>query len=267
MEVISLKSMLKSYCSRETENRVERIMSGDSKMFKIDDDHIVIFDDFREVRLNEKADLVFADPPFGIGFKGNLQTYHRTPDALSYVEVPREDYPSFIQSLLEWSHNTLKDSGSMWLLSGWNNLRIILNAIDYVGFAQLNHCIWKYQFGVFTKKRFTTSHYHLLLLVKDADNYVFNKPKHYAEDVWEIKRPYKHGVKTAGNELPDRLVEECISTSSNKGDLVVDPVLGSGTTMKVCLKMDRRCVGIEINPDLEVRIKTKLGLDFLKGSK
>jgi len=229
--------------------------------FRIDDAHKVVFDDFRNVKLDEAADMIFADPPFGIGFKGNLQTYHRTPDALSYVEVSKEEYPCFIQSLLRWSYNALKDSGSMWLVSGWNNLRIILDAVEDVGFKQLNHCIWKYQFGVFTRKRFTTSHYHLLLLVKDLDNYTFNKPRHYAEDVWYIKRPYHHGEKTAGNELPDKLVAECIKTSSNEGELVVDPVLGSGTTMKVCLKMSRRCTGIEVNPALEERIREKLGMN------
>ncbi|MEM2914065.1 MAG: site-specific DNA-methyltransferase [Candidatus Bathyarchaeia archaeon] len=228
----------------------------------IDDAHKVIFDDFRNVKLDEKADLIFVDPPFGIEFRGNLQTYHRTPDALSYIEVPKEEYPSFIKTLAQWSYDTLKDSGSMWLLSGWNNLRVVLDAVEDVGFTQLNHCIWKYQFGVFTKKRFTTSHYHMLLLVKDPSNYTFNKPEHYAEDVWDIKRPYQHRVKTAGNELPDKLVERCVRTSSNKGDLIVDPCLGSGTTMRVCLRMNRRCIGIEINPALKERIKTKLGLDF-----
>jgi len=228
------------------------------QVLSIDEDHVVIFDDFRNVKLDDRADLVFADPPFGIEFKGNLETYHRTPDALSYVEVPTEEYPSFIQSLLGWSHNVLKSSGSMWLLSGWNNLGTVLDAVDRAGFHVLNHCIWKYQFGVFTKRRFTTSHYHLLLLVKDPDDYVFNKPEHYAEDVWYIKRPYRHGVKTAGNELPDELVEKCINTSSNRGDLVIDPVLGSGTTMRTCLRMSRRCIGIEINPALETRIKEKI---------
>lgn len=234
------------------------------RSLKIDSTHVVIFDDFRNVKLDEKADLIFVDPPFGIGFKGNLQTYHRTPDALSYVEIPEKEYPSFVKSLLEWSYNTLNDSGSMWLLSGWNNLRIILDAIEEVGFTQLNHCIWKYQFGVFTTRKFTTAHYHLLLLVKNLGKYTFNKPEHYAEDVWEIKRPYQHGVKTAGNELPDRLVERCVRTSSNKGDLVVDPCLGSGTTLKVCLKTGRRCTGVEINPALKTRIRTKIGLDLFR---
>jgi len=231
------------------------------RTLKIDEEHIIIFDDFRNVKLEQPADLIFADPPFGINFESNLQSYHRKPDALSYVEVSKEEYPSFIRDLLDWSYRTLQPFGSMWLLSGWNNLGIVLQAIDESGFHLINHCIWKYQFGVFTKKRFTTSHYHLLLLVKDEKNYTFNKPEHYAEDVWIIKRPYKRGVKTAGNELPERLVEKCMRTSSNVGDLVVDPVLGSGTTMKVCLQNNRRCIGIEVNPALEARIREKLGLN------
>jgi site-specific DNA-methyltransferase (adenine-specific) len=221
----------------------------------------VIFDDFRNVKLDEEADLIFADPPFGINFKGNLGSYHRKPDALSYREVPRDEYSSFVNSLLNWSYNALKAYGSMWLLSGWNNLAIVLNVVEDCGFHLLNHCIWKYQFGVFTTRRFTTSHYHLLLLVKDEKNYTFNKPEHYAEDVWSIKRSYRHGVRTAGNELPDELVKKCVLTSSNRGDLVLDPVLGSGTTIGVCLRTTRRCLGIEINPALEERIKTKLRLN------
>jgi len=233
-----------------------RCKSG--SILEIDNDHLIIFDDFRNVELNVKADLIFADPPFGIDFKGNLGTYNRTPDALSYIEVSREEYPKFIRDLAEWCYNNLKPNGSMWLVSGWNNLRWVLDAIEDVGFIQLNHVIWKYQFGVFTRRKFVTSHYHLLLLIKDEENYTFNKPEHYSEDVWMIKRPYHRGEETAGNELPDELVERCIKVSSNPRDLVIDPVLGSGTTMKACLKLNRRCIGIELNRNLEKRIREKL---------
>jgi site-specific DNA-methyltransferase (adenine-specific) len=227
-------------------------------MYEIDKDHKIIFDDFRNVRLEERADMIFVDPPFAINFNANMHTYNRKPDALAYVEIDREEYPIFINELMKWCYNNLKDDGSLWIVSGWNNLKHILNAIDDHGFHTLNHCIWKYQFGVYTKRRFVTSHYHLLLAVKDIDNYTFNKPEHYAEDVWYIKRKYNRGIKTAGNELPDQLVEKCIKTSSNEGDLIVDPCLGSGTTMKACLKLRRRCIGIEINPLLKERIEKKL---------
>jgi len=244
--------------------------SKSDKILRIDDEHVVVFDDFRNVKIRgrkNKAKLIFADPPFGINFRGNLNTYHRTPDAISYVEVPKEEYPKFIKELVKWCYNALDEDGSMWLVSGWNNLRHVLDAVEDVGFTQLNHVIWKYQFGVYTRRRFTTSHYHLLLLVKDEKNYTFNKIEKYCEDVWVIKRPYQYGVETAGNELPDELVERCILTSSNEGDLVIDPVLGSGTTMRVCLKLKRKCLGIEINPSLEKRIKEKVGLHlFLKES-
>ncbi|MEM1515011.1 MAG: site-specific DNA-methyltransferase [Candidatus Bathyarchaeia archaeon] len=233
--------------------------SKSNKTLVIDEDHIIIFDDFRNIALEDMADLIFADPPFGIGFGGNIATYHRTPDALSYIEVPKEEYPKFIRELVDWCYKALKPNGSMWLVSGWNNLRHVLNAVEDAGFIQLNHVIWKYQFGVFTRRRFVTSHYHLLLLVKDEKNYTFNKPEHYPEDVWIVKRQYHRGEETAGNELPDEIVERCIRTSSNPGDLVVDPVLGSGTTMRVCLKLGRKCLGIEINPQLEKRIRKKLG--------
>jgi site-specific DNA-methyltransferase (adenine-specific) len=227
---------------------------------EIDKDHIIIFDSFKNVKLNDEADLIFVDPPFGISFNANMHTYNRKPDAINYLEIDKERYFEFIKDLVEWCYNTLKPTGSLWIVSGWNNLRYILDAIEDQGFYTLNHCIWKYQFGVYTKKRFVTSHYHLLLLVKDLKNYTFNKPEHYAEDVWYIKRDYKRGLKTAGNELPDKLVEKCIITSSNEGDLVIDPCLGSGTTMKVSIMLKRRCIGIELNSILKERIVEKLGI-------
>lgn len=221
----------------------------------------VYFGDFKQVipALSVMPKLVIADPPFGIGFKSNLQTYNRDEDALRYVEVPLEKYSFFVSSLLSLSKKALTDDGSMYLFSGWNNLRVVLDAVDKVGFHVLNHIIWKYQFGVYTKRKFVTSHYHILLLAKDLKNYVFDKQKDYDEDVWVFKRKYNFRTETAGNELPIELVKKCILTSSNEGDLVLDPVLGSGTTMKACIETNRQCVGIELNKDLKKRIKEKCG--------
>lgn len=226
----------------------------------------VYFGDFKQIipTLNVKPKLVIADPPFGIGFKSNLQTYNRDEDAISYVEVPPKEYSFFIHSLLSLSKNALTEDGSMYIFSSWNNLKTVLNEIDKVGFHILNHIIWKYQFGVYTKRKFVTSHYHILLLVKDPKNYVFNKQEHYDEDVWTFKRRYNFKTETAGNELPTELVKKCIQTSSNKEDLILDPVLGSGTTIKACIETDRQCIGIELNKDLIKRIKEKCGEKEIK---
>jgi len=71
----------------------------------------------------------------------------------------------------------------MFVFSGWTNLKDILNALDEVGFITINHIIWKYQFGVLTKRKFVTSHYHILFVAKDEEKYKFNKIEHYPEDV------------------------------------------------------------------------------------
>jgi site-specific DNA-methyltransferase (adenine-specific) len=223
--------------------------------------YMVYFGDFRQIipTLDDKPKLIIADPPFGIGFKSNMQTYNRDEDSIGYVEVSPKEYSSFIHSLLSLSKKALTDDGSMYIFSSWNNLKTVLNEIEEAGFHILNHIIWKYQFGVYTKKKFVSSHYHILLLVKNPKNYTFNKQKDYDEDVWTFKRKYNFRTKTAGNELPTELVKKCILTSSNKGDLVLDPVLGSGTTIKACIETSRQCIGIELNKDLIKRIKEKCG--------
>jgi site-specific DNA-methyltransferase (adenine-specific) len=77
--------------------------------------------------------------------------------------------------------------------------------------------------------------------------------------VWTIKRKYNFKTKTAGNELPTELIKKCILTSTNESDLILDPVLGSGTTVKACIETRRPCIGIELNKDLAKRIKEKCG--------
>jgi len=51
------------------------------------------------------------------------------------------------------------------------------------------------------------------------------------------------------NQLPSKLVKRIIQSISTKNDVIFDPFLGSGTTMKACLELNRNCVGIEINKD------------------
>ena len=127
-------------------------------------------------------------------------------------------------------------------------MKDILIAIDDAGFSTINHIIWKYQFRVFTKTKFVTSHYHILFVVKNPKKYYFNKIDHYPEDVWEIKREYLPGKKKNSTKLPDLLVEKLIKYSSKENDLVLDPFMGNGTTATSCVKLCRNYVGFEINP-------------------
>jgi site-specific DNA-methyltransferase (adenine-specific) len=66
------------------------------------------------------------------------------------------------------------------------------------------------------------------------------------EDVWTIKREYWHGDRKTPTKLPRELVEKMLSYSSQEGDVVLDPFLGSGQVAVVAKMMGRRYVGFEI---------------------
>lgn len=209
-------------------------------------------------------DLVITDPPFAIDFKARRSNYHRTASRVleGYNEVPKEQYYDFTIKWIKEVGRVLKASGTMYVFSGWNNLKDILVAIDEVGFVTVNHIIWKYQFGVATRRRFVTSHYHCLYVCKDDEKRKFfpyarydkeakgeeNRSLHYRdkEDVWDIKREYWTGDQKTPTKLPAELVRKMLMYSSEPGDVVLDPFLGSGQVAVVSKMLGRVYIGFEI---------------------
>ena len=197
------------------------------------------------------VDLIVTDPPFAIDFKAHRLNYNRKGSNVleGYREIPEEEYGEFTRTWIREAGRVLSPSGSMYIFSGWNRLRDILEGIDDAGLVTINHLIWKYQFGVFTKKKYVTSHYHILFVAKDPKRYTFNKIDHYPEDVWVINREYWKGRKKTPTKLPSELVRRILAYSSNPGDLVLDPFLGSGTVAAVACKEGRHFLGFEVVPE------------------
>ena len=211
-----------------------------------------------------KFDLVITDPPFAINFKATKSNYNRTASRViqGYNEILPENYYDFSFNWMSEAFRILKESGSMYVFSGWNNLKDILSALDDVGFTTVNHIIWKYQFGVVTKKKYVTSHYHCLYVCKNDKKkkfYPFSRFKkdsktdngrslHYKdkEDVWEIKREYWTGKEKTPTKLPADLIKKILLYSSRKNDLVLDPFLGSGQVAVVSKMLGREYYGFEI---------------------
>ncbi|MEM3084222.1 MAG: site-specific DNA-methyltransferase [Nitrososphaerales archaeon] len=209
-------------------------------------------------------DLVVTDPPFAIQFKAKRSNYHRTHSRVleGYSEIPQEKYYKFTMDWMKECYRVLKESGSMYVFSGWNNLKDILNAIDDVGFVTVNHIIWKYQFGVVTERKYVTSHYHCLYVCKDDEKRKFfpysrfgkdektddGKSLHYEdkEDVWYIKREYWTGDQKTPTKLPAELIRKILLYSSAKNDVVLDPFLGSGQVAVVSKMLGRQYIGFEI---------------------
>ena len=213
---------------------------------------------------DETIDLVVTDPPFAINFKAKKANYNRTASRVlsGYNEINVEDYYKFTNNWMCQVKRILKKSGSMYVFSGWNNLKDILTALDVNGFTTINHIIWKYQFGVVTAKKFVTSHYHCLFVCKNDKMRKFfpysrfkknaktsdGKSLHYRdkEDVWIIKREYWTGDDKTPTKLPAEIIKKILQYSSEKNDLILDPFLGSGQVAVISKMLGRKYLGFEI---------------------
>jgi site-specific DNA-methyltransferase (adenine-specific) len=103
---------------------------------------------------SSSIDLILTDPPFAIEFKAIKSNYNRKKERVidGYNEIPKENYFNFMYEWLKEAYRILKVTGSLYVFSGWNNLKDVLNAIEEVNFFILNHLIWKFQFGYILKR-------------------------------------------------------------------------------------------------------------------
>lgn len=221
-----------------------------------------------EKRLPDAScDLVITDPPFAIDFGAKRTNYNRTASRVleGYNEIHSHDYPAFSRRWIRQAARVLKPTGSFFIFSGWNNLKDILIAADEAGLHQVNHIIWKYQFGVATRRKFVTSHYHCLFYCLDDRKRYFNLDCRFSqkertpkggsaryrdmEDVWIINREYWTGDIKTPTKLPRELVTKILMYTSKPGDVVLDPFLGSGQVAVVSKILERRYIGFEIVPE------------------
>jgi len=212
---------------------------------------------------DDSVDLIITDPPYGINGDKLHQHYNREESYVldGYIEVPSDEYPDFSQKWIKQAERVLRPGGSIYIVSGYTNLIHILNSLTDTSLEEVNHIIWKYNFGVYTKKKYISSHYHILYYKKPGGVSTFNqfvrfgqkdlnesgKSKNYSdrEDVWVINREYKKGQVKNKNQLPLELLKKIILYSSNEGDTVCDFFLGGFGTAKAALGLGRRVVGFE----------------------
>jgi site-specific DNA-methyltransferase (adenine-specific) len=230
------------------------------------------------------VDLVFADPPFNIGYE-----YDQYDD--------RQDDQKYLDWCKTWIgeiHRILKPTGTFWLAIGDEYAaELKVAAQREIGFATRSWVIWYYTFGVNCKNKFSRSHAHLLHFVKDEKNFTFNaddpeirvpsaralvygdkranpkgrlpddtwilRPQDFQsdrygfapdQDTWYFSRvagTFKERQGFHGCEMPEQLLARIIRTSSNEGELVLDPFSGSGTTLAVAKKLDREFLGCELS--------------------
>ena len=213
------------------------------------------------------VDLVITDPPFGIEFGAKRGNYNRKAGRVleGYSEVKGEDYLEFTRAWLTQVRRVLKPTGSLYIFSGWNYLKDILIALDEQELNLVNHLVWKYQFGLVTTRKYVTSHYHILFASIDEKQRKFypyaryEKDEKHAEggsahykdkeDVWNIAREYWNGDVKTPTKLPAEIIRKILAYSSQPGDIVLDPFLGSGQVAVVSQMEGRQYLGFELVPD------------------
>lgn len=214
---------------------------------------------------DNSVDLIITDPPYGIAGDTLHKHYRRNENYVigGYVDVPQNEYAQFSVDWIRQAERILRPGGSLYIVSGYTNLVHILNALQGTTLDTVNHLVWKYNFGVYTKKKYISSHYHILYCVKKGKPPTFNSYCRFGqkekdakngslnyldrEDVWTINREFKPGRKKNKNELPSALLTKMIQYSSNEGDIVCDLFLGSFSTAKTAIGLNRKAIGFEIN--------------------
>lgn len=219
-----------------------------------------------EIRIADKSvDLIITDPPYGIEGDKLHRHYNRNEKFVldGYIEIPSDEYAEFSLRWIKQAERVLRPGGSIYIISGWSNLFHILNALKKTRLIEMNHIIWKYNFGVYTSRKYISSHYHILFYTKPGAAHTFNTnvlfgpdekddrggSKNYIdrEDVWIINREYKPGKLKNKNELPRKLLSKILLYSSNEGDTVCDFFLGGFSTAKAAIELNRKVVGFEIS--------------------
>jgi site-specific DNA-methyltransferase (adenine-specific) len=211
------------------------------------------------------VDLIITDPPYGIEGDQLHRHYNRKEEFVvgNYVEVPAHEYEQFSRQWIGEAERILRPGGSIYVVSGYTNLVHVLNALHATRLSEVNHIIWKYNFGVHTTRKYVSSHYHVLYYTKPGKSATFNTYCRFGagehtddersinyrdrEDVWIINREYKPGQVKNKNELPTSLLMKMVQYSSHEGDVVFDMFLGGFSTARIAFGMNRKVGGFELN--------------------
>jgi len=205
--------------------------------------------------------LIFTDPPYGIEGDKLDVVYHRDESNVvpGYVEVPLETYDTFSKDWISECARCLRPGGSIYIVSGYTNLHHVLNALHATDLQEINHIIAKYSFGVSTKKKWVSSHYHVLFWQKPdkgKQKRTFNTNVYYSDQkdsyhdrltVQDLPRDYKPGQIKNKNQLSEDFIEKFVLYSSNREETVMDPFCGGFTTARTALRYGRNFIGFELN--------------------
>tara|TARA_X000000368_G_scaffold406793_1_gene385513 strand:- start:1107 stop:2180 length:1074 start_codon:yes stop_codon:yes gene_type:complete len=214
---------------------------------------------------DKSFDLVFADPPYNMQIGATL----KRPDSSKVNGVNDKwdqfdsfkHYDDFCKSWLIECKRILKDNGSIWVIGSYHNIFRLGYHLQNLNYWLLNDVIWRKNNPMpnFRGTRFTNAHETLIWASKNKKSkYTFNYKslKCLNDDLqmrsdWMLpicngkERLKQNGKKVHSTQKPESLLHRIILATTNKGDIIFDPFLGTGTTAVVAKKLGRKYYGIE----------------------
>lgn len=218
----------------------------------------------------DSIDLVFADPPYNLQLEGALSR----PDQ-SVVDAVDDDwdkfasfadYDSFTRDWLTAVRRVMKPDGTIFVIGSYHNIFRVGAIMQDLGFWILNDIVWRKSNPMpnFRGRRFTNAHETMIWATKSASgkNYTFNyEALKAANEDCQVRSDWllpictggerlkdDNGRKTHPTQKPEALLTRVLLSASNKGDVVLDPFFGSGTTGAVARRLGRHFIGTERDP-------------------
>jgi len=204
----------------------------------------------------ESIDLIFADPPYNLSGENSLTVHAGKPVKCDKGEWDKiEDFHQFNIKWIKECIRVLKPQGTIWISGTLHNHPSIGMALKELGLWIINDVVWYKPNAtpLLSKNRLVPST-ELIWVASKSKKYYFNYEMakklsggKQMRNLWIIKAR-KH-ITPHPTEKPEALLERIILIGSKKGDWILDPFMGSGTTGAVAKKLSRNFVGIEIAPE------------------
>lgn len=225
---------------------------------------------------DNSVDLIFADPPYNLQLNGELYRPNQTKVDAVDDEWDKfstmEEYDKFTYSWMQECRRILKNTGSFWVIGTYHNIFRVGAILQNIGFWILNDIIWikTNPMPNFKGTRFNNAHETLIWATKSkSSNYTFHyhSMKAMNDDLqmrsdWLIpicqgtERIKINGQKAHSTQKPAELLYRIILSTSNPGDIVLDPFCGSGTTAAVAKRLGRRFISFD-KEELYVKIASE----------
>ena len=211
------------------------------------------------------VDMIFADPPYNLQLGGDL---HR-PDG-SQVDAVTDHwdqfesfraYDEFTRDWLTEARRLLKPDGSLWVIGSYHNIYRVGAILQDLGFWILNDIVWRKSNPMpnFKGTRFTNAHETLLWAsMGEKAKYHFNyRAMKTLNDELQMRSDWllpicsgperlkEGGHKVHPTQKPEALLYRVLLATTEKGDVVLDPFFGTGTTGAVAKRLGRQWIGCE----------------------